>query len=43
MVRPETHKGSYEFLVRHHWMERVYRWMGIPDKVVKVLKVMMER
>ena len=29
--------------VRHDWMQRVYRWMGIPDKVLKVLKVMMER
>ena len=30
-------------MVRHDWMKRVYRWMGTPDKAVKVLKVMMER
>ena len=30
-------------MVRHDWMVKVYRWMGIPVKVVKVLKVLMGR
>ena len=30
-------------MVRHDWMVKVYRWMGIPAKVVTVLKVIMGR
>ena len=28
---------------RHDWMMRVYVWMDIPDKVLKVLDVMMRK
>ena len=28
--------------VRHDWMLRVYRWMGVPGKVVNVLSQLME-
>ena len=30
-------------MVRHDWMIRVYRWMGIQEKVVKVLIKLMKR
>ena len=30
-------------MVRHDWMVKVYRWMGIPAKVVTELKVIMGR
>ena len=30
-------------MVRHEWMERIYRWMRIADKVVNIWKVMLER
>lgn len=36
------YQKAYDML-RHYWIERVYTWMRIPDNVVKVLKVMMER
>ena len=28
-------------MVRHDWMKRVYRWMGIPEKVLMVLEKVM--
>ena len=30
-------------MVRHDWMLRVYRWMGVPEKVVNVISKLMSR
>ena len=29
-------------MVRHDWMIRVYQWMGVPQKVVNVISILME-
>ena len=29
-------------MVRHDWMLRVYHWMGVPEKVLKVINKIME-
>ena len=31
------YQKSYD-MVKHDWMERAYRWMGIPDEVLKFSK-----
>ena len=28
-------------MVQHDWMLRVYRWMGVPEKVVNVISKLM--
>ena len=35
------YRKAYD-MVRHDWMLRVYRWMGVPEKVVNVLSQLME-
>ena len=35
------YRKAYD-MVRHDWMLRVYRWMGVPEKVVNVLSELME-
>ena len=35
------YRKAYD-MVRHNWMLRVYRWMGVPEKVVNVLSQLME-
>ena len=29
-------------MVRHDWMTRVYQWMGVPEKVIKVIVKLMK-
>ena len=35
------YRKAYD-MVRHDWMLRVYRWMGVPEKVLNVLSQLME-
>mgnify|MGYP001794280516 CR=1 FL=1 len=35
------YRKAYD-MVRHDWMLRVYQWMGLPEKVLNVLRRMME-
>ena len=40
--------SSYDYqkeydMVRHDWIKRVYRWMGVPEKIVNVIIKLMER
>ena len=30
-------------MVRHDWMIRVYQWMGVPEKLIEVVKKLMKR
>ena len=34
--------AAFHDMVRRYWMEKVYRWMGIPEKGFKVLRTLME-
>ena len=29
-------------MVRHDWMIRVYQWMGVPEKLIEVVKKLMK-
>ena len=35
------YKKAYD-KVHHDWMLRVYRWIGIPDEVIKLISNLME-